>query len=100
MASALTTEEVARIAHLARLALTDDEIELFSRQLTSILEYADQLRDVNTSGVPPTSHPLALTAVMRDDECRPSLARDAALAGAPDADRSRGLFKVPRVLGA
>ena len=100
MASALTTEEVARIAHLARLALTGDEIELFSRQLTSILEYADQLREVNTAGIAPTSHPLALTAVMRDDERRPSLDRDEALAGAPESDPGRGFFKVPRVLGA
>ena len=100
MASALTTEEVARIAHLARLALTGDEIELFSRQLTSILEYADQLREVDTSGVPPTSHPLALTAALRDDERQPPLPRNEALAGAPDSDPGRGLFKVPRVLGA
>jgi aspartyl-tRNA(Asn)/glutamyl-tRNA(Gln) amidotransferase subunit C len=100
MASALTTEEVARIAHLARLALTGDELELFSRQLTSILEYADQLREVDTSGVPPTSHPLALTAALRDDERQPSLPRTEALAGAPESDTGRGLFKVPRVLGA
>jgi aspartyl-tRNA(Asn)/glutamyl-tRNA(Gln) amidotransferase subunit C len=100
MASALTTEEVARIAHLARLALTDGELELFSRQLTSILEYADQLREVDTSGVAPTSHPLALTAALRDDEPCPSLPREAGLAAAPDADPVRGLFKVPRVLGA
>ena len=100
MASALTTEEVGRIAHLARLALTGTELELFSRQLTSILEYADQLREVDTSGVAPTSHPLALTAALRDDERQPSLARHDALAGAPDSDPGRGLFKVPRVLGA
>ena len=100
MASTLTTEEVARIAQLARLALTGDEIELFSRQLTSILEYADQLGEVDTSGVAPTSHPLALTAALRDDERQPSLPRDHALAAAPDADPARGLFKVPRVLGA
>jgi aspartyl-tRNA(Asn)/glutamyl-tRNA(Gln) amidotransferase subunit C len=100
MASALTTEEVARIAHLARLALTSDEVQLFSRQLTSILEYADQLREVDTTGVAPTSHPLALTAALRDDDPRPSLVRDEALSGAPDGDAGRGLFKVPRVLGA
>jgi aspartyl-tRNA(Asn)/glutamyl-tRNA(Gln) amidotransferase subunit C len=100
MASALTTEEVARIARLARLALTGDELELYSRQLTSILEYADQLQAVDTTGVPPTSHPLSLTAGLRDDEPAPSLPRPDALRGAPDGDPRRGLFKVPRVIGA
>jgi aspartyl-tRNA(Asn)/glutamyl-tRNA(Gln) amidotransferase subunit C len=100
MSSALTTDEVARIAHLARLALTTDEVQLFARQLAGILEYAEQLQAVDTSDVPPTSHPLALTAALRDDDERASLPRDEALRGAPEADRAAGLFKVPRVLGA
>lgn len=100
MSSPLGFDEVARIAHLARLALTGEELHLFARQLRSILEYAEQLQEADTAGVPPTSHPLALTAVLRDDETRRSLPREEALAGAPDADAAAGLFKVPRVIGA
>jgi aspartyl-tRNA(Asn)/glutamyl-tRNA(Gln) amidotransferase subunit C len=98
--SSLAPEEVERIAHLARLSLTADERDLFARQLTGILQYAEQLAAVDTRDVPPTSHPLALTSPMRDDASRPSLPRDQALAAAPDADGAAGLFKVPRVLGA
>ncbi len=98
--SVLTQEEVARIAQLARLAVTDEELQLFSRQLTSILEYAEQLREVDTSGIAPTSHPLALSAPVREDDVRPSLPREEALRAAPEPDLSGGLFKVPRVLGA
>jgi aspartyl-tRNA(Asn)/glutamyl-tRNA(Gln) amidotransferase subunit C len=100
MSSTLAPEEVERIARLARLALSAEERDLFARQLTGILQYAEQLREVDTTGVAPTSHPLALSAPLRDDRTRPSLPRDEALKGAPDADRAAGLFKVPRVLGA
>ena len=100
MSSTLAPEEVERIAHLARLALTADERDLFARQLTAVLQYAEQLGQVDTEGVPPTSHPLALSAPLRGDETRPSLPRGEALDQAPDADRDAGLFKVPRVLGA
>jgi aspartyl-tRNA(Asn)/glutamyl-tRNA(Gln) amidotransferase subunit C len=100
MSSTLAPEEVERIAHLARLSLTADERDLFARQLTAVLQYAEQLRGVDTEGVVPTSHPLALSAPLREDERRPSLPREDALDGAPDPDRDAGLFKVPRVLGA
>ena len=100
MSSTLAPDEVERIARLARLAITAGERDLFARQLTSILQYAEQLREVDTTGVPPTSHPLALSAPLREDETRPSLPRDEALVGAPEADLDAGLFKVPRVLGA
>src|SRR5262245_51243278 len=96
----LTTTDVAKIAHLARLNLTDEELQLFARQLAGILDYAEQLQEVDTSGVPPTSHPLSLTAPFREDEVRPSLPVEDALRAAPDADPDAGLFKVPRVLGA
>lgn len=95
----LGPDEVARIAQLARLAITDEELELYSRQLGNILTYAQQLQAVDTSGVPPTSHPLALTAPLREDDIRPSLARDTALSMAPEPDLAAGLFKVPRVIG-
>jgi aspartyl-tRNA(Asn)/glutamyl-tRNA(Gln) amidotransferase subunit C len=98
--SAIDPEQVARIAHLARLALTEDELQLFARQLASILDYVEQLRQVDTTGVTPTSHPLDLTAPLRVDEVRPSVTSDEAVRGAPDAAPDAGLFKVPRVLGA
>jgi aspartyl-tRNA(Asn)/glutamyl-tRNA(Gln) amidotransferase subunit C len=93
-----TRADVERVAHLARLELTDDEKDLFARQLAEILAYAEQIQRVPTEGVPPTSH-AGDAAMMRDDEVRPSLPREASLAAAPDADVSAGLFKVPRVLG-
>jgi aspartyl-tRNA(Asn)/glutamyl-tRNA(Gln) amidotransferase subunit C len=98
--SSITQDDVARIAELARLALTAEELQLYARQLAGILEYAEQLREVDTTGVTPTSHPLALTAAMREDQVRPSLPRRESLRGAPDADLPAGLFKVPRVIGA
>jgi len=98
--SVLTPEETARIARLARLALTEDELQLFARQLAGILTYVEQLNEVDTSGVPPTSHPLQLSAPFRDDAARPSLPREEALRSAPEADVRAGLFKVPRVIGA
>src|SRR5215208_7241738 len=99
MSSILAPDEVERIARLARLALTAEERDLFARQLTSILQYAEQLREVNTDGVAPTSHPLSLSTPLRADETRGSLARAEALEEAPEADVAAGLFKVPRVLG-
>jgi aspartyl-tRNA(Asn)/glutamyl-tRNA(Gln) amidotransferase subunit C len=100
MPPAFGPDEVARIAHLARLSLTPAELDLFSRQLAGILAYAEHLQQVDTNGVPPTSHPLDLTAALREDDVRGSLPRDEALRGAPEADSAAGLFKVPRVLGA
>jgi aspartyl-tRNA(Asn)/glutamyl-tRNA(Gln) amidotransferase subunit C len=99
MSSTLAPQEVERIARLARLSLTPEERDLFARQLTAVLQYAGQLQEVDTAGVEPTSHPLALSAPLRQDEVRPSLPRREALDGAPDADHDAGLFKVPRVLG-
>ena len=99
MPPVFSPDDVARIAQLARLALSDEELSLFARQLAGILAYAEQLQDVPTNGVPPTSHPLALTAAFREDETRPSLPREAALAAAPEPSPEGGLFKVPRVLG-
>jgi aspartyl-tRNA(Asn)/glutamyl-tRNA(Gln) amidotransferase subunit C len=90
--------DVRKIAALARLELTPDEIELFSRQLSDILTYADLVQQVDTTGVPPTSHPLAEGAVWRTDEPRPSLDRDVALSQAPETSPRSGLFKVPKVL--
>lgn len=102
MADKLTRADVERIAALARLDLSDAELTLFAHQLGDILTHAEQLQQVDTSGVPPTAHiavPSAL-APWRDDHPRPSIDRDVLLQQAPDADRAAGLFKVPRVLGS
>jgi aspartyl-tRNA(Asn)/glutamyl-tRNA(Gln) amidotransferase subunit C len=98
MASTLASSDVVRIAALARLELTPDEVELFSRQLAGILAYVDALRAVDTTGVPPTSHPVSEQPVWRDDVPQASLNRDAVLERAPGASRQAGLFKVPKVL--
>ena len=98
MSSSLSREEVLRIAALARLELTPEEVELFAGQLAAILDYVAQIRDLDTSGVPPTSHVLN-QPIDRDDQPVESLPRDAALANAPEAARQAGLFKVPRVFG-
>lgn len=98
MPQKLGAADVRKIAQLAHLALTPDEVDRFTRQLTDILAHCEEIQRVDTTGVPPTSHALAAGPGWRDDELVPSLGRDAALAGAPDASRSAGLFKVPKVL--
>jgi aspartyl-tRNA(Asn)/glutamyl-tRNA(Gln) amidotransferase subunit C len=98
MPSSLSREEVLRIAQLARLELTPAEVELFTRQLAGILEYVEQIRTLDTTGVPPTSQVIN-EALDRADDPRPALARDEALAIAPEAATQAGLFKVPRVFG-
>lgn len=97
MSTTLTRADVARIAELARLELTPDELDLFTRQLGDILGYVEQIRDLDTSGVAPTSHVLT-RGVERLDTIGPSLPRAEALANAPDAATESGLFKVPKVL--
>jgi aspartyl-tRNA(Asn)/glutamyl-tRNA(Gln) amidotransferase subunit C len=99
MPARFTPDDVDRIAELARLALTGEERALFTRQLADFLAYAEQVQDVDTSGIPPTSHACPSAESLRDDHERPCLPTDDALAAAPDADRIAGLFKVPRVLG-
>lgn len=96
--STLTQQDIKRIAALARLELTSDELDLFTRQLGDILAYVEQIRSLDTTGVPPTSHVLN-RPVDRDDEPRPSLARADVLRNAPDGAPEAGLFKVPRVIG-
>jgi aspartyl-tRNA(Asn)/glutamyl-tRNA(Gln) amidotransferase subunit C len=102
MSSALTRDQVASIAALAHLELSPEELELFARQLASILDYANQVQAVDTGGVPPTASLVARCAGERADDVRPSLDIADTLANAPDADRARiegGFFKVPRVIG-
>ena len=97
--SSLTIADVERIAALAHLELTDDEKLLFTRQLADILNYAEQLQGVDTTGVPATAHVNAALGVERPDDPRPSLGVEDALANAPDGARDAGLFRVPRVIG-
>ena len=96
--STLTHQDVKRIAELARLELTAEEVELFTRQLGDILTYVEQIRTLDTTGVPPTSSVLN-RPVDRPDEPQPSLSRADLLRNGPDAAPEAGLFKVPRVIG-
>jgi aspartyl-tRNA(Asn)/glutamyl-tRNA(Gln) amidotransferase subunit C len=100
MADTLTRADVERIATLARLELTPDEVTLFAGQLTAILAYADQVQQVDTSGIEVAPAAAAGDMAARDDGPAPSLDRDQVLTQAPAADRAAGLFKVPRVLGS
>ncbi|NNG19008.1 Asp-tRNA(Asn)/Glu-tRNA(Gln) amidotransferase subunit GatC [Naumannella sp. ID2617S] len=93
----LSSDEVARLGRLARIELTADELERLAPQLTVILESVAQVSALDTTDVPPTSHPEPLTNVFRADEVRPSLPVADALAMAPAAEEGR--FRVPRILG-
>lgn len=87
---------VEHVARLARLALSDEERERFAEQLGRILEHAALLDTLPLEGVPPTSHVMPITNVLRDDAVMPSLSREEVLAEAPAHDG--GFFRVPRVL--
>lgn len=88
---------MVKVAGLARLTLSDAEVDLFTEQLESILEHADDVAALDLDDVPPTSHPIELSNIMRPDEVRPSLDRDEVMAEAPAAEG--GMFRVPPVLG-
>ena len=92
----LTREEVLQIARLARVGLDEAEVATFQEQLSEILDHFQTLGQLDTEGVPPTSHPLPLESVMRPDEVRPSLPRDEVLANAPLAED--GALRVKAVL--
>jgi aspartyl-tRNA(Asn)/glutamyl-tRNA(Gln) amidotransferase subunit C len=93
-----TREQVERIAALANLELDEADLDLFARQLGEILAYASEVQQVDTTGVPPTSHVVTRHAAERPDELGPCLDIADVLANAPDADKDGGLFKVPRVI--
>jgi aspartyl-tRNA(Asn)/glutamyl-tRNA(Gln) amidotransferase subunit C len=92
----ITQKEVEHVAKLARLELSEDEKVTFARQLSGILNYMDQLKTLDTTGVEPTATVLPADNIFREDEVRPSLPRDKALANAPD--QAEGFFRVPRIL--
>jgi aspartyl-tRNA(Asn)/glutamyl-tRNA(Gln) amidotransferase subunit C len=95
--TAISREEVAHLAHLARLDVTDDELDRFAQQLDVILQSIKRINEVAADDIPPTSHAVEMTNVYRDDVPVPSLPRADVLAGAPDAADDR--FRVPRILG-
>lgn len=94
--SAISRQEVEYVARLARLNLSEDEAEKYTKQLNAILEFAGKLNELDTSNIEPTSHVLDVYNVMRDDEVRPSVEQEQALLNAPDEED--GQFKVPAVM--
>ena len=97
MAGRITEAEVRHVARLARLSLSDEEVELFTGQLGAVLEHAQDVEALDTAGVPPTAHPLQLSNVLREDEPAPSLDREEVLRSAPRAEAGR--FRVPPIVG-
>ena len=93
----ITRDDVAHVARLARLTLSDAELDTFTDQLAKVLDHARDVEALDVAGVPPTAHPYPLQNVLRADDERPCLDRDAALAGAPAVED--GQFRVPPVLG-
>ena len=92
----ISRDDVLRVARLARLALTDAEVETMREQLSAILSHIDALKAVDTSGVEPTSHAVPQFNVMREDESRPCFPVDEMLANAPE--RVGDFFRVPRII--
>lgn len=99
MPATFSRSQIEAIAALAHLRLDEAEVELYARQLGDILEYANQVQQIDTAGVPPTASVATRHGADRDDVVHVSLDRSAALANAPDANLEAGLFKVPRVIG-
>ena len=90
---AITRDEVLHVAALARLELSDEEVERFQEQLSAILEAVGKVAELDLAGVEPTAHPLDLVNIWADDQPRPCLPVDEALANAPD--REGAFFRVP-----
>ena len=95
--AAISRDEVAHLADLARIDLSDAELDHLAPQLSVILESVASINAVASDDIPPTSHALPLTNVFRDDVVRPGLTAEEALSGAPEVEQQR--FKVPRILG-
>ena len=92
----ITRDQVEYVAHLSRLALSDEEMDRFAEQLDEILHYIDKLNELDTSGVEPLVYAIDRTNVFREDEPAGSLTRKEALQNAPD--HGEGCFKVPRII--
>jgi aspartyl-tRNA(Asn)/glutamyl-tRNA(Gln) amidotransferase subunit C len=94
--ASLSREDVAKVAHLARLRLTEAELDMFTGQLAQILEHANDIAALDLEGVVATAHPFGLVNVVREDVVGTCLDRDEVLAMAPDAEDGR--FAVPRII--
>ncbi|MDG4829396.1 Asp-tRNA(Asn)/Glu-tRNA(Gln) amidotransferase subunit GatC [Solwaraspora sp. WMMD1047] len=94
--AAISRDEVAHLARLSRLAVTEEELATFAGQLDVILQAVARVGEVTAADIPPTSHSVPLTNVLRDDVVVPGLTPAEALAGAPDVEDQR--FRVPRIL--
>ncbi|MGC2486934.1 MAG: Asp-tRNA(Asn)/Glu-tRNA(Gln) amidotransferase subunit GatC [Acidimicrobiales bacterium] len=97
MVEPLRREDVAKVAALARLRLSNEELDMFTSQLAQILEHANDIAALSLEDVAPTAHPFDLINVVREDVIQPCLSRDDVLAMAPDAEDGR--FAVPRIMG-
>ncbi|NCV76262.1 MAG: Asp-tRNA(Asn)/Glu-tRNA(Gln) amidotransferase subunit GatC [Actinobacteria bacterium] len=95
--SNISRDDVANLAKLARIEMSDQELDHLSQELSVILDAVARVQEVAGEDVPPTSHPLPLNNVFRNDEVRPSLTASEALSGAPAQEGNR--FKVPQILG-
>ena len=93
---AVTRKDVEHVAKLARLGLSEEEKDLFTRQLSAILEYADNLKKLDTKDIPPTSHAIPMKNVLREDKVIPFQNTQDILANAPEEEG--GMFKVPRII--
>lgn len=94
--SRISIDQVKHVADLARLAITDEEAEMFAKQLDAIITFAEQLNELDTENVPPTSHVLDMRNVMREDIPEPGLPREEVLKNAPN--QQDGQFRVPAIL--
>ncbi|TCT18911.1 aspartyl/glutamyl-tRNA(Asn/Gln) amidotransferase subunit C [Melghiribacillus thermohalophilus] len=94
--SEISKEQVKHVAHLARLAITEEEAEMFTKQLSAIIDYAEQLNELDTDHVKPTTHVLDLKNVLRKDEPKQWITQEEALKNAPD--KKDGQFRVPSIL--
>jgi aspartyl-tRNA(Asn)/glutamyl-tRNA(Gln) amidotransferase subunit C len=92
----ITIKDVEYVAGLAKLEFSEAEKRKFAKELDKIIKYIDQLKEVDTLNIPPTSHIIPMENVLREDKVEPSLSQDEALANAPD--KKDGYFKVPKVI--
>ncbi|MCW1928347.1 Asp-tRNA(Asn)/Glu-tRNA(Gln) amidotransferase subunit GatC [Bhargavaea beijingensis] len=95
--AAITKDQVKHVANLARLAITEEEAEYYTGKLATIIEFAEQLNEVDTAGVEPTTHPVPLVNVFREDKPVKGLDRDLMLKNVPEHED--GMVKVPSILG-
>ncbi|MFQ5441488.1 MAG: Asp-tRNA(Asn)/Glu-tRNA(Gln) amidotransferase subunit GatC [Thermodesulfobacteriota bacterium] len=93
---AITKKDVLHVAELARLALSEEEIELYTGQIKRILKYVEKLSEVDTTGVEPTTYTVALRSVGREDIVKESISQEEALLNAPE--KGRGCFRVPKII--